>query len=926
MKETSHETKRPPLVKGSPVTARDSSVANPGFALEALPAWLLSDIRDQRRTVCLDECGVGRDLATLARVLGPVSLTGIDASEEAIVEARRRFPDFRFKVDTGEHTRQWDVVVQLEAAAQRARVLSDLERLVTMSRRAVVLVFAHGSIDPAELPLILSGGFVLTHAVVSGEAQKWLVAAWALAELPLVRHLSLGDGFPALNDSETTLKQQPRVEQLEIDLTRLRARLAEATRETVATRELLADKQAELEHLAFEVDGLRQQDGELRAELARIHTSKSWALTRPMRTALHEVRKVKDQAEDVLTLARRVTRDVAAGRAREWLSLSRQNEIKRPERPKTSGVSLVQATSKPLFTPTVFMFALVPFDDVGGGQRSAQLARVLAARGYQVVYVYLYKKWNLERGAEEESQVDVPLMTHVHISQVDASTLLRGAAPDSVAIFEVPHPRYEPFFDRANQVGLRTVFELIDAWDTSLGGEWYKPEVMRRFATEAEVAVGTARALVTQLERYGRSDARYLPNAGNEVIFDASAQHARPTEMDPTRRAFVYVGSLYGEWFGWDYIKAAARLCPDSSFYLIGDPPKGLELPNNVRLLGPRKIDEVPAYLAHADAALLPFIPGRISDAVSPIKIFEYLLMGRRVVSTDLPEIRDYPNTTICESVEAFARACRNVEPPEAPPETFIMRNTWSCRADALLHPARIGSVSVVVLGSDSLFDAQRCAESFSLHGPPHLSQLIWVSPQADDARLESLRRWVPELVAVTGSASTIADAWLTVRGQVKSETVLFLDPQFWLTSRACLEEGVQLLENEMSLGAVGLSGRYLDADTGRADAVSRSWLNEQRGSSQGFRRELAYLGARGLFIRRRLLDRLTATPLETGELEGAEFSFRIKAAGLDVAGRSLTGLRAPLDAAPILPVHGRDALLARWKTQRQFFVPRRGI
>ncbi len=925
MKETSHETKMKTLVEG-PVSARESAVANPGYALEALPSWLLSDIREQRRAVCLDQCGVGRDLPTVARILGASSLTGIDDSEEVVVEARRRYPDFRFKVDTGEHTKQWDVLVQLEAPAHRAKVLEELERLQTMSRRAVVLVFAQGAIAPAELPLLISGAFVLTHVVVSGDAQKWLVAAWVLAELPLVRHLSLQDGFPALRDAETTLRLQPRLEQVEADLTRLRARLAEATRETVATRELLADKQAELEHLAVEVDGLRHQDADLRAELARMQTSRSWALTRPMRSAVQEVRKVKDQAHDVLTLARRVTRDVAAGRARDWLSLARQQESRRTERPRSAPLVVAQPTpaSRPLFTPTVFMFALVPFDDVGGGQRSAQLARVLTARGYQVVYVYLYKKWNLELGGEEESQVHLPLLTHVHIGQVDAPTLLRGAAPNSVAIFEVPHPRYEPFFERAQQVGLRTVFELIDAWDTSLGGDWYKPEVMRRFAAESEVAVGTARSLVTQLERYGRSDARYLPNAGNETIFDASVQHGRPAEMDPTRRAFVYVGSLYGEWFGWDHVKAAARLCPDSNFYLIGDPPKGLELPSNVRLLGPRKIDEVPAYLAHADAALLPFIPGHISDAVSPIKIFEYLLMGRRVVSTDLPEIRGYPNTTICESVEAFARACRNVEPPEAAPESFIMRNTWSSRADALLHPARIGKASVVVLASDSLFDAQRCAESFSLHGL-HVSEFIWVSPQADESRLESLRRWMPNLIHVVSTVSTIADAWLAVRAQVRSETVLFVDSQFWLTSRAGIEEAVQLLETELSIGAVGVSGRFLDADTGRADAANRDWLNEQRGSSQGFRRELAYLGARGLFVRRRVLDRVTATPLETGELEGAEFSFRIKAAGLDVAGRSLTGLRGPLDASPALTIEGRDAFLGRWNSRRQLFVARRG-
>lgn len=928
MRETPRGTTLPARADGPPPTDRESPVSSPGLVLESLPAWLLTDIREHRRAVCLDECGVGRGLVTLQRVFGQVPLSGLDASEEAIVEARRRFPDFRFKVATEGHGKSWDVVVHLEAPAARARLLTHLERLCAMARRAVVVVIAHGAIDAGELPLALGEGFVLAHASVTGDAQKWLVAAWALAELPALRLLAAGDALPALSAPGPAGNRGAQLERVEGELSRVRARLSDATRETTAMRELLAEKQVELEHVAREVDALRAQDSELRLELTRMQSSKSWQITRPMREVLGGVRKAQEQASDVFTLAQKLSRDVAQGRAREWVKIARsQGEPKRRAEREPRRVELTPlVSSRPLFAPTLYMFALVPFDDVGGGQRSAQLARVMAARGYQVVYVYLYKKWNVVAGAEEESEVDVPLLTHLHISQVDPQSLLRGAAPSSVAIFEAPHPRYEAFFERAQQIGLRTVFELIDAWDTSLGGDWYKADVMRRFATEADVAVGTARALVKQLERYGRSDVVYLPNAGNESIFDIGKTYSRPAELDATRRAFVYVGSLYGEWFGWDYVRAAARACSDSVFYLIGDPPKGLELPNNVRLLGPRKIDEVPAYLAFADAALLPFIPGRISDAVSPIKIFEYLLMGKRVISTDLPEIRDYPNTTICDSVEAFAHACRTVDVPEAPPESFIMRNTWSHRADSIVAPAQVGRLSVVVIAGESLFEAERCVESLALHGPPHLAEVVWVSPAADDGRVQALRRHWSDLHHVTAAGSTVAEAWAAARDVVTSEVVLFLDERYWLTSRGGLEEALQLLANEASLGAVGATARFVDADTGRSVETSCEWLNDQRGGATGARRDVAYLGARGLFVRRRLLDRLTATALEGGELEGAELSFRVKAAGLEVAGRAFTGLRTPREEGPpVVPVERRDAFLERWKSRRHFFVARRG-
>jgi hypothetical protein len=571
------------------------------------------------------------------------------------------------------------------------------------------------------------------------------------------------------------------------------------------------------------------------------------------------------------------------------------------------------------------MFALVPFDDVGGGQRSAQLARVFAARGYQVVYVYLYKKWNVVLAAEEESEVHVPLLTHVNINEADPNSLLRTAAPGSVAVFEAPHPRYLPFLERARQMGLRTVFELIDAWDTSLGGDWYKPELMQRYATESEVVVGSARSLVADLERRGRADAVYLPNAGNESIFDGQKQFERPPEMDVSKRAFVYVGSLYGEWFGWDFVKAAARHCSDAIFYLIGDPPRGLELPGNVRLLGPKKIDEVVPYLAAADAALLPFIPGKISEAVSPIKIFEYLMMGKRVISTDLPEIRGYPNVTIAHSAEAFASACRGAAPPDVAPESFIMRNTWSARADRLLPSTVMSRLCVVVLGDGRHAEATRCVESLALHGAELVENVFYVAPSDEGGLLEKLALLWPRFRWFAGSSATIGTAWSVVKQHVSSETVLFIDERSWVTSRACFEEALRILETEASIGAVGARARFLDPETGRSEPVKTMWLNDQH-DSVGYRREVGYLTSRELFVRTRLLERVCAAPFESGELEGAELSFRIRDNGLDLAARALTGMRAFHQGPPVISRESREAFLGRWRASRQFFVYRRGV
>jgi hypothetical protein len=104
-----------------------------------------------------------------------------------------------------------------------------------------------------------------------------------------------------------------------------------------------------------------------------------------------------------------------------------------------------------------------------------------------------------------------------------------------------------------------------------------------------------------------------------------------------------------------------------------------------MRFVGLQPIEAVPAWLAHADVTLLPFLPGRVSDAVSPIKVFEYLAMGKRVVATPLPELDGLPNITFAATSDAFARACADAPPADPAGVSVAASHTWARRVDYLL-------------------------------------------------------------------------------------------------------------------------------------------------------------------------------------------------------------------------------------------------
>ncbi len=135
----------------------------------------------------------------------------------------------------------------------------------------------------------------------------------------------------------------------------------------------------------------------------------------------------------------------------------------------------------------------------------------------------------------------------------------------------------------------------------------------------------------------------------------------RPPEYTsiPRPRA-VYVG-LIEMWVDLELVAYCARSLPRFSFVLIGPirvPTNVVRNLPNVYLLGPRPYEEIPAYLQHADVGLVPFRLSRLTAAVRPVKLYEYMAAGLPVVATRNPAIEaENPPIFMADTYEEFAQA-----------------------------------------------------------------------------------------------------------------------------------------------------------------------------------------------------------------------------------------------------------------------------
>jgi glycosyltransferase involved in cell wall biosynthesis len=150
-----------------------------------------------------------------------------------------------------------------------------------------------------------------------------------------------------------------------------------------------------------------------------------------------------------------------------------------------------------------------------------------------------------------------------------------------------------------------------------------------------------------------------------------------------------YFGHLTESWFDWDLVLKTASRKRDWFFHIIGyGEPPGLKLPENVRFWGKVEHQDLPSYTCSWDVAIIPFKEGILTNAVDPIKLYEYLFLGLPVVATNMPHLQGIPGVFSCSQNNFEETLLLAKETPfnQSEVERFIRKNTWEKRVDQILE------------------------------------------------------------------------------------------------------------------------------------------------------------------------------------------------------------------------------------------------
>ncbi|APW59894.1 glycosyltransferase [Paludisphaera borealis] len=190
----------------------------------------------------------------------------------------------------------------------------------------------------------------------------------------------------------------------------------------------------------------------------------------------------------------------------------------------------------------------------------------------------------------------------------------------------------------------------------------------------------------------------YVSPHGVDVEHFARAQNeqlAIPADVAGLPRPIVGFFGLIGRQIDLDLIDYLAEKRPSWTFLLIGRvsvPAEQIPRRPNIHMVGKRPYQDLPAYGKRFDAAIIPYRPSQFALYANPLKLREYLAMGKPIVAVSTPEIDKFADVVkIAHSREEFlARLDEVLARPSSADEARrrmdrVASSSWEARRREIL-------------------------------------------------------------------------------------------------------------------------------------------------------------------------------------------------------------------------------------------------
>ena len=187
----------------------------------------------------------------------------------------------------------------------------------------------------------------------------------------------------------------------------------------------------------------------------------------------------------------------------------------------------------------------------------------------------------------------------------------------------------------------------------------------RQLKEHAELTFFASRTLFEQEESQCRKATYVDHGVDYERFANASKNPWIPQELKGLRRPIAgFFGGIDAHTFDLPLMVNVVRELPDVTFVFVGKSSIDCTLlsrHSNAVMIGQRPYEQIPHYGKVFDVCLMPWKQNRWIEGCNPIKLKEYLALGKAVVSTTYPGLSSYIDLAhSCLDPKTFAHAVRH--------------------------------------------------------------------------------------------------------------------------------------------------------------------------------------------------------------------------------------------------------------------------
>lgn len=306
----------------------------------------------------------------------------------------------------------------------------------------------------------------------------------------------------------------------------------------------------------------------------------------------------------------------------------------------------------------------------------------------------VYRKKILPKGA-------IPLIRTLNINlfmKPFLSKLQKNNKYDAVIL---THPSQFSFLDKIKFKDTKIIYDCMDNYGAFTGAASSTiASAEALLVKRADFVIVSSNNLKNKLTENYPNEAKKLTVINNGVDMKTFTLNqtidTKETEIVKAnnRKKVAYIGTI-SDWVNISMIYKLAKEMSNVDFYVVGPLDRHINMDeyndlDNMIFTGPQPYYTVPAIIKQMDVMIMPFVLNEVVESVNPVKIYEYLAMGKPVIATGYSETYQFANLIETYNTETeFAELLKNQlainsDNPDLIEKriAFASNNSWKQRAN----------------------------------------------------------------------------------------------------------------------------------------------------------------------------------------------------------------------------------------------------